>query len=164
MKTKHIIKILDQTNFPALSREDSAMIKNHAAVCRECLEAVRTAQLSSILLTTKMNAETPVPTIFFQAKVLHAWREKQNFQKPLAAFRRWWQASAVMVLAMLFAVGGLICFSIFAANSSQMVQQTEAAKYNLYSTDSIILNQKIPKTLTTEQALEVLENFKTVQK
>ncbi len=163
MKTTHISKILDRSNFSALSAEDSANIRDHAANCQTCSQALRAARISAALLQAEASAEAPVPNAFFQAKVLSAWRERQNIQKPLAGFRRWWQASAAMVFSMVLMVGGLVFVSFLMSDSNSVVKQTETSNYNLYSADSIILNQKMPKDLTTGQAFEVLESSKLIQ-
>jgi len=160
MKTKHIIKILDRTDLTTLSGEDLANIKVHAAGCQRCREAFQTARLSSVLLRISTDNNLPVPTPFFQSKVLNVWRERQNLQKPIAAFRRWWQASAALVFTMLLMVFGLISFSIMMPEANSFVNQNAVSNYNLYSADSIILNQKMSGDLTAGQALEVLENSK----
>jgi hypothetical protein len=36
---------------------------------------------------------------------MNALRARQNLRKPIAAFRRWWQASYAMVCLMLMTVG-----------------------------------------------------------
>lgn len=162
MKSKHITQILDQQKFSDLSEEALANIQNHNLDCSECLQAFKAAQLSSVLLqsnTEVINAASP----YFQAKVLNAWREKQNLRKPVAAFIRWWQASAALVLTMLMLVISLILFTVVAQTENSVAVQKKISEYNLYSTDSVILNQKPPKNLTTEQAFEILESTRLTQ-
>jgi len=161
MSTKHIIKILDEADVSTLSSEDIKRISAHTAVCQNCRSAFQAARISSVLLKNSVVNDSPAPMPFFQAKVLNAWREKQNLPQPIAAFRRWWQASAAMVCAMILMVGGLISFSIMMPDSNSFANQTAISNYNLYSADSIILNQKTPGDLTTEQAFEVLESSRS---
>lgn len=165
MKTKHIIKILDRVNFAELSKEELATIQIHNNQCDECRQATAAARISSNLLknaaTTNSSA---MPSAFFQAKVLNAWREAQQKKTPIAALVRWWQASAALVFSMLLLVSGLILFTLTAQSETSAVNQKSALEYNLYSTDSVILDQKMPGNLTTEQAFEIIDDYKLIQK
>ena len=162
MKSNHIIRILDQQKFSELSAEALTIIENHNIDCAECLQAFTAAQISSVLLksTSEINNVSP----YFQAKVLNVWQEKQNSNKSVAALIRWWQASAALVLSMLLIVIILILFTVVAQTDNSVAVQKITSEYNLYSTDSIILNQKPPKYLTAEQAFEILDGTKLPQK
>ena len=153
MKDTHILEILDEKRFGALDGDELKTVQAHCAVCADCRQAFEAARISSALLSARAEIPSVEPSAFFQSKVLAAIRERQNIRRPVAAFWRWWQASYPLVCSMLFIVITLAVLSIFAPKS-----QTEQAvsNYNLYSTDSVILNQRAPQNLTTEQALEVI--------
>jgi hypothetical protein len=101
------------------------------------------------------------PSPFFQAKVINAWREKQNLRTPIETFRRWWQASAVPVFMMVLTVAILISLTVMAPQSNANDSTAELSNFNLYSTDAVILNQKAPRDLTTEQVFEVIYETKS---
>jgi predicted anti-sigma-YlaC factor YlaD len=165
MNTKHITKILDRANYTELSDEELANIRIHTQKCPKCLQASLAAQISSNLLrSVEVTNAPPVPSPFFQAKVLNAWRETQQIKKPIAAFRRWWQASAALVFSMLLVVGGLVLYTLAARMETSAINQKSPSEYSLYSTESVILNQKTPKDLTTEQAFEIIDDSKLAQK
>jgi len=153
MKDRHILEILDEKNFAELSNDELTIFQAHSASCADCRQAFEAARISSALLNVRARAEAVEPSAFFQSKVLTAIREKQNLRKPIAAFRRWWQASYALVCSMLFIVVTLAALTFLApkSNADQAV-----STYNLYSTDSVILNQNPPRNITTEQALEVI--------
>lgn len=153
MKDKHITEMLDGKKFTELGDDEQIIIETHSAECAECHQAFKAARLASVLLTARAEVPAIEPSAFFQSKVLQAIRENQNIRRPVAAFWRWWQASYPLVCSMILIVLTLAALTAFAPKS-----ETEEAvsSYNLYSTDSVILNQKPPRNLTTEQALEVI--------
>ena len=153
MKDRHILEILDGKKFAELSNDELKNSQTHCASCAGCRQAFEAARVSAVLLNVRAHAEAVEPSAFFQSKVLNALREKQNLRKPIAAFRRWWQASYALVCSMLFIVITLGALTLLAprSNADQAV-----STYNLYSTDSVILNQNPPRNITTEQALEVI--------
>ena len=153
MKDKHILEILDDKNFAELDGGELKTVQSHAAVCQDCRQALEAARISAALLTARAAVPAPEPSAFFQAKVMQAIREKQNLRKPIAAFRRWWQASYALVCSMMFFVITLALLTILAPKPESA---QAASTYNLYSTDSVILNQNPPRSITTEQALEVI--------
>ncbi|MCY7375676.1 MAG: hypothetical protein LH472_06855 [Pyrinomonadaceae bacterium] len=157
MKSRHITKILDRTEFSRISAADSVEIAEHINDCQNCRAAFQAARISSILLKENSLAESLAPSPFFQMKVLNAWREKQIVQKPLAAFWRWWQASATLVLLMCLTVIGLMAITFAASNSETAANQKSSADGKLFSAETVILNQKPPHNLTTEQVFEVLD-------
>lgn len=156
MNKRHITEILDRFDFKQIPETDLQEIGEHVAVCDDCRRSFRAAELTSLMLK-KEAAESPAPTAFFQAKVLNAWREKQNLPKPMAAFRRWWQATAAPVSIMVLTVFGLIGVSIFAPVSGADDSQARQSSDYLYTTEAIILNQKPASDLTTEQIFRVLD-------
>ena len=157
MKSKHITEILNENRFADLNETDLAAVNFHIKDCPSCEKSFRAAKFSSSLLKTRASLESPAPTPFFQAKVLNALRAKQNLQKPIEAFRRWWQASAAMVGFMVVTALCLVGASLIAPSASSEEAQT-GTNFNLYSTDSVILNQKSPRDLTNEQVFQVIYN------
>ncbi len=154
MKSRHITEILDKAAFVELSEKDLTIVRLHMKDCLKCQQAFEAARVSSVLLEAQSEI---APSPFFQAKVMNALRrEKQNLRKPIAAFRRWWQASVAMVFLMLVTVVGLVAATLLAPNSNVDEAQADASNFNLYSTDAIILNQKPTPDLTTEQVFQVL--------
>jgi predicted anti-sigma-YlaC factor YlaD len=154
MRERHILEILDDRTFADIAGDELKTVQTHCAGCADCRRAFEAARLSSVLLTTRAAAPAVQPSAFFQSKVLQAIREKQSLRlKPIAAFGRWWQASYAMVCSMLFVVITLALLTIFAPQSEA---DQAVSNFNLYTTDSIILNQRPPQNLTTEQTLEVI--------
>lgn len=153
MKNNHILDILDN----GFGEADSALIESHTAHCADCRKAFEAARISSVLF----RAAPFEPSPFFQTKVLAAVRERRNSAKPLAAFWRWWQASAALVALMLVTVAGLVTLTLFAPQAGATEAQAGVASYNLYSTDAVILNQKTERDLTTEQTLQIIYDEKT---
>ena len=139
MNDKHILEILDEKRFSELGENELNEIQIHSAGCSSCSKAFEAAQISAVLL--KVRAENPAvePSPFFQAKMMNAIRAKQNLRKPFEAFRRWWQASSVLVGSMLLLVFAFAALTFLAPKS-----KTDEAfsTYNLYSTDSVILESK----------------------
>jgi hypothetical protein len=154
MKDRHILEILDGKKFAELGGGELETIQAHAAGCSDCRQAFEAARVSAVLLTARAAVPAPEPSAFFHAKVLNALqREKQSLRKPIAAFWRWWQASYPLVCSMLFIVITLAVLTMLAPKSNT---DHAVSTYNLYSTDSVILNQNMPRNITTEQALEVI--------
>jgi predicted anti-sigma-YlaC factor YlaD len=153
MRDRHILEILDRAGFAELSADELETVRAHSIECPNCRQAFDAARVSSVLLKKRAGAPAIEPSAFFQSKVLHAIREKQNLRTPIETFRRWWQASYAMVCSMLLIVITLAVLTLLAprGNTEQAV-----SNYNLYSTDSVILNQNPPRSITTEQALEVI--------
>ncbi len=155
MKETHILEILDGKGFAGLDGAELETVQAHAAVCTECRQAFEAVRVSAALLAARAEFPAAEPSAFFQSKVLAAIREKQNLRNPIEAFRRWWQVSYPLVCSMLFFVITLALLTVLAPKP----ESTQAAStYNLYSTDSVILNQNPPRHITNEQALEVIYN------
>jgi predicted anti-sigma-YlaC factor YlaD len=156
MTNRHITKILDQTAFAELSGQDRETVAAHVTDCADCRRAFEAAKLSSVLLKADaVAAETFKPSPFFQAKVMNAWREQQLLQRrPIQAFRRWWQASAAPVFMMLATMAILISLTFFAPQAAD--DSTEVSSFNLYPTDSVVLNQKTAPDLTNEQVFQLI--------
>ena len=154
MKSKHVTKILDRTRFAELSDQERATVWTHIKDCDGCRRAYEAARLSAILLKSEKAAVTEVSP-FFQAKVMNAWRERQIPRRPVEAFRRWWQASAGPVSAMLITMVIMILLTMVAPQATSDNSQ-EVSSFNLYTTDGVIMNQRMPRDLTNEQLLEVI--------
>ena len=152
MKDEHILDLLDND----LNEAESALVTAHAANCESCRQALQAAKISSALFRTAQNFE---PSPFFQAKVLKTLREKKTLRKPIAAFWRWWQASATLVAVMIMMVVSLIALTIFAPETSAN-DTAIGANDNPYSAEEILLNQKSRNNLTTEQTLEIIYETK----
>ncbi len=153
MKETHILEILDQKGFAEIKGDELGSVQAHCAGCSNCRRAFEAARISAVLLNARLEVAPVAPSVFFQSKVLSALREKQQLLSPIAAFRRWWQASYSLVCSMMFFVITLALLTILAPKPDSA---QAASTYNLYSTDSVILNQNPPQNITTEQALEVI--------
>lgn len=155
MMERHITEILDEKRLDALDGAELDTVEAHASHCADCRQALDAARVAGALLTARAAVPAAEPSVFFQSKVLAAIREKQNLRKPIEAFRRWWQVAYPLVCSMLFFVITLALLTVLAPRPDGA---QAASTYNLYSTDSIILNQNPPRSLTDEQALEVIYN------
>jgi predicted anti-sigma-YlaC factor YlaD len=156
MKETHILEILDETGFAALHTDARRRktVEAHCTVCADCRQAFDAARVSAALLNVRAARAASEPSAFFQSKVLRAIRESQNLpSNPIEAFRRWWQASFPLVCSMLLIV---ITLAVLTMLAPQSPPEQAVSTYNLYSTDSVILNQTQPRSITTEQALEVI--------
>ena len=154
MKDRHILEILDENRFAELRGAELDTVQAHCAGCADCRQAFAAARISAVMLAARADAAPAFePNAFFQSKVLNAIRDKQNLRTPIAAFWRWWQASYPLVCSMLFIVATLAALTVFAPKSQP---DQAVSSYNLYTTDAVILNQRPPQSLTTEQTLEVI--------
>jgi predicted anti-sigma-YlaC factor YlaD len=153
MKSKHITNILDHTKFADLSEQDKMVISTHIEDCSGCRRAYKAARLSAVLLESENTIAQASPSPFFQAKVMNAWRERQLPRRPVEAFRRWWQASAMPVSVMLVTMVIMILLTVIAPQASNNGSQ-EISSFNLYTTDGVIMNQR--PELTNEQIFEVI--------
>ena len=152
MKDEHILDFLDND----FGEAESALVKAHTEQCESCRRAVNAAKISTALLRTESAFE---PSPFFQTKVLNALREKKNLRKPIAAFWRWWQASATLVAAMVMMVLSLIALTVFAP-STNANDAAVGVNDNPYSAEDVLLHQKSRSNLTTEQTLEIIYETK----
>lgn len=161
MKDKHILDILDNNLLDYnLNEADSASVRTHTAHCESCRAAVNAARISSSLFRAQ-SAEVFEPSPFFQTKVINALqRERQNLRKPIAAFWRWWQASAALVALMIMTVVSLIALTVFAPSTNAGEAQAGMTNDNVYSAEAILLNRKPRSDLTTEQSLELIYETK----
>lgn len=152
MNDKHITDILDSRPFAELGEDVKDVILTHTPNCVPCRREYEAARVGSALL--KIETEVSVPP-FFQAKVMKAWREKQAVAvRSIAAFSRWWQASAALVAVMVTMVFGLIALTLLAPSAD--TEQADNPTFNLYSADTVILPQNQPRDLTTDQVFQTI--------
>jgi hypothetical protein len=156
MRDRHILEILDEKNFAEIEGAELLSVQAHCAGCADCRKAFEAARISAVLLNARAEMAPVEPNAFFQSKVLSAIRESQQLRSsPIAAFRRWWQASYALVCSMMFFVITLALLTLLAPKP----ESAQAASNGyLYTTDAVILNQNPPRNITTEQALEVIYN------
>jgi anti-sigma factor RsiW len=159
MKSGHITKILDGKGFAGLSPEEREIVLAHTADCSACRKAFEAARISNLLLKMDAASDAPAPSAFFQAKVMNAWREREIPRRPILIFQRWWQASAMPVFLMFVMMAVLISLTFLAPQSSAEDAPMEISSFNLYSTESVILNQK--RDLTTEQVYQLIYDAKS---
>ena len=155
MKSKHITEIIDRTAFADLSEQDRTIVLSHIKDCSNCRQSYEAARLSAVLLKSENIVPQVSPSPFFQAKVMNAWRERQIPRRPVEAFRRWWQASAMPVSMMVIAMVVMILLTLIAPQANSESSQ-EVSSFNLYTTDGVIMDQRLPRDLTNEQIFEVV--------
>lgn len=153
MNDRHITDILDQQSFAKLGDETKEVLLAHTRDCQSCRREYEAARVASTLLRAENEIIAPP---FFQAKVMNAWREKQkSATRSIAAFSRWWQASAAMIAVMVTLVFGLIALMLLAP-SAAATEQADGATFNLYSPEAVILPQSQPRDLTNDQVFQAV--------
>ncbi|MDQ2746271.1 MAG: hypothetical protein M3T96_03320 [Acidobacteriota bacterium] len=157
IKSPHITKILDRTEFVRLSDAETAAIARHVKDCAKCRRAYLAAQIAAALLKEKSRTAPIAPAPFFPAKVLNAWRAQHRAPRPFAVLRRWWQTSATLLVLMLMTVGGLLTINLIDPPSEISATRTETSETEVFSTENAILNEKPARRLTTEQVFETLD-------
>ncbi|HXG86022.1 MAG TPA: hypothetical protein VNI84_18525 [Pyrinomonadaceae bacterium] len=156
MRNEHILDILDEKAFGDLSENDLKIIDAHASGCGDCRRHFAAAKISSVLLNATAGESFAAPP-FFTARVLANLREKQAAVNPLAAIGRMWKASKIVVGAMTAAVVLLVMLTIFAPDLNQVSNAANADFFNNYSTETVILNEKIQtKEPTNEQIFQIV--------
>jgi predicted anti-sigma-YlaC factor YlaD len=155
MKSQHITEILDHTSFAELGEREKEIVSTHIKDCSSCRRSYEAARLSAILLKPDDRGAQISPSPFFQAKVMNAWRERQIPRRSVEAFRRWWQASAVPVSMMLVTMIVMILLTVVAPQANSDGSQ-EVSSFNLYTTDGVIMDQRLPRDLTNEQVFQVI--------
>lgn len=155
MRNEHILDILDEKAFGELTEVERRSMEIHTAQCRNCLQAYKAAQISSILLKT--NAEQIFePSPFFQTRVMANLREKQVSINPFLAFGKMWRASRSLLAMMTTIVAVLIVLTIFTSKFNK-VSSASASTYDSYSPDVVILNERVSsKEPTNEQIFQII--------
>lgn len=155
MKNNHILDILDEKAFADLSVEEIKSIDAHNAFCDDCRRQFAAAKVSSVLLRSTSEIYAPPP--FFTARVMANIRSKQMAVNPLAALGRMWKASKTVVGAMTAAVFVLIILTVFAPDINQVTAAANNDIFNNYSTEMVILNEKIQtREPTNEQIFQIV--------
>ncbi len=155
MKNEHILDILDEKAFADLSESDLKIIGAHASGCADCRRQYSAAKLSSVLLKEAVDEIFAPP--FFATRVMANLRERQLAVNPTAAVGRMWNASKIVVGAMTATVAVLIMLTIFAPDLTTVSSRANTDVFNNYSTEMVILNEKIPtKEPTNEQIFQIV--------
>lgn len=163
MRSEHILDILDEKSFGELSETEKQTISAHTAQCKNCLQAYKAAQISSVLLKTSV-AQTFEPSPFFQTRVMANLREKQISRNPFLAFGRMWKASRTLVAMMTTIVAALIALTIFAPEFNR-VSSASISPFDSYSPDVVILNERSStKEPTNEQVFQIIYESGTSDK
>jgi hypothetical protein len=148
---EHIAELLDRKGYANLSEGELASLKLHGRNCEKCQNSFDAARVAMLLLRSQTAAEFS-PSPYFAAKVMASLRERRATVSVIDAFRRWWQASAAVVAIMLVTLASVIGLTILAPSAGA----EQASSFNLYSADTVILNQRSARDVTTEQALQVI--------
>lgn len=151
MNDKHIIEILDNTAFEALTADEVTMMREHNADCGECRSAFEAARITSAIL--KFEAEELVlePTPFFQTKVMAALREQRTQTRSIWDFWRMWQAAGSMVAAMVLVVMGLMLAVVMAPDGRNDIMAIAD------ESDAVVFEQEITlRDMSGEQVFPVI--------
>jgi hypothetical protein len=148
MKDKHIIEVLDNASFASLSKSELLEVQAHASDCVSCHDAYEAARLSSLVLSSRVQA-TIEPSPFFQTRVMAAWREQQAVEP---AMLRLWKSARALVssMAVTTAALGVLTF-VFPTQVTSAVDQA----VSVYSAESVIMGQG-GEELTYEQVLSTI--------
>lgn len=111
MKEAHIVNLLEGGPLDRLTAAELEMIKDHTAVCSECLLAYQAAQTSLSLLRER-GLVIVEPPAFFQTKVMAAIREQKRTPRTLG-FLRTWQIARPLIASMGAFVVMLLTLTFF---------------------------------------------------
>lgn len=139
MPDTHIIKVLEEKPFRALSPADIAHVESHIAGCGECKSAYSAARIAALLIDARAS-ETVEVGPFFKTRVMAAIRERALSAEEPALVRMWRAASAlVSTLGILLVILTLI--TIFGERPETRVPTTDmVASQNLYSPEYVVLD------------------------
>jgi hypothetical protein len=154
MKDNHISDILDNTPFAELAESELQTMRAHNAGCGDCANAFEAAQLSSMLLTERVNyaAENAAnANPFFQTRVMAAWREQRAGSA--WSFRRLWNATGALVASMAATTAALAVL-MFVAPATNTTDQPTAALVP-YSAESVVLEPD-DNQLTNDQIISAI--------
>lgn len=153
MKEQHILDILDNTQFEALSADELTMIREHNADCGDCRSAFGAARFASAMLKFDSEENIFEPTPFFQTKVMAAIREQRATGRNIWDFWRIWQASGSLVGAMVLLVAGLMFATILAPSSSAGSDIMAIAD----ESEAIVFEQEVTlRDMNSEQVFPVI--------
>ena len=151
MKDKHITEILDNASIATLSKSELNEIRMHALECMSCRDAFEAAQLSAVVIKSRVEA-TIEPSPFFQTRVMAALREQQAVES-VPAMLRLWRSAKVLVSTMAVTTAALAVVSfIQPSQTTPVVDQTASA----YSEYSVIMDQGADDQMSYEQVLSTI--------
>lgn len=151
----HIKHMLDDKPLAAMSETDLEAIRAHTASCADCARAFKTARISALLLTERVdetNANALNANPFFQTRVLAAWREQQA-AVGVWSLRRLWSATGGLVssMAVTTAVLAVLTFVIPAEESTTV--QTAAL---VPSSAEVVMLDQSEEEMTNEQVFSAI--------
>jgi anti-sigma-K factor RskA len=138
MNSQHIIKLIEETPFASLSKDELSAIRAHVDHCSDCLHAFQAAEVSALLLKERVAAEFEPPP-FFQTRVLASLRERQATNDSWA-FSRLWRAAGALASSMAAAVA-LLAVLTFALPDTLVGSGTQVSSLTGYSAEEVILDQ-----------------------
>jgi hypothetical protein len=151
----HIVDILDNTPFTALSAGDLNTIQAHTSICADCADALEAARLSSLLLHERVSdaaEQAANANPFFQTRVLAAWHEQQT--SGAWGFRRLWNATGALVASMAATTAALAVL-MFVAPATNTTSTDQTAALVPYSAESVVLEQD-DNQLTNDQIISAI--------
>ncbi|MCS6875154.1 MAG: hypothetical protein N2Z23_09825 [Pyrinomonadaceae bacterium] len=148
MRNKHIYNLLDSKPFNEMTVEERQQIQLHIKDCERCCLSYQAAKLSHILLTSQQAVE---PSPFFHTRVMAAIRQRSE-ETVYSLFSRLWQAAAPLVFAMMAFTVFLAALSLTLSSSSE----TASLNANFVSTEMVIMDERLSKEITNEEALQIV--------
>ena len=140
MQETHIINLIEQQSVAGLSEAEIAKIEIHIALCSDCRQAYKAAQVSSALLRARA-AESVEASPFFSTRVMATLRERE-LSPELPALLRMWKAAGALVSVMAALVIILVGLTIVDTGSDPQLPPSDlAAIQNIYSPDSFVLDE-----------------------
>lgn len=155
MESKHIIDILEDVPFTAISKDNLSTIRLHIVSCGSCRDAYEGAQLASTMMRQRA-AQVIEPTPFFQTRVMAALRERQaNESAPVLV--RLWRSAGVLVSSLALTTAALAVFSFVSTSSQSYSVGQETAVLSNYSAEGVILGQdQNDDQITYDQVLNTI--------
>jgi hypothetical protein len=164
MKNDHVISLLEENRFTALSAQQVSIIESHVEGCPDCLKAYTASSAAGAMLKARV-AETIEPSPFFKTRVMAALREKQPVAEPPALV--WlWRTAGKLASTMALSVLVLLSLTLFGSESQPAValrQPVDSAQlFGLAiggSVESMIFDDDEAQTsdeMTEAQALEAI--------
>ena len=148
-EARHIVTLIENTPFAALTAEELSSIRVHTAECDDCRKVFEAAYVSSVMLKERA-AETSEPSPFFQTRVLAAVREQQAANDSWGLVRLWRSAGALASsMAATVAVLLVLTFVVPATQDSN-------STVNAYSAEGVIMNYDFDDLNSDSQVLSTL--------
>ena len=134
MKENHIIGMLEERPLASVSRSDLEIINAHTAHCAKCLSAYEAARASSTLLEERASMAVEPPP-FFESRVMHAIRERNQASESFG-FLKMWQAARTLVTSMAVLVALLMATTFYTGSVENLTpSSTDLA---IYGPDSLV--------------------------